>query len=313
MLRSFQFVLPAWLAMAVWGLLLGQATATPPLPAWQDNASVYLKTDGPAETPAAGPTTSGGAKPDQLPDAAVSAPLGATGFASGSSAAAAALAEPVAPERQNTFSDQVPDAAVSVARYDAPVMTATSAVEVAAEAPSDAQRDHRRLAPPTANALARAQSSKPHLLPGFDIPLDSIYAMLTALALVVGLFLLCAWALRRGTRSSSAVLPGEVVSVLGRVPLAARQFAQLLRVGNKLVLVSVTPAGAETLAEVSDPAEVDRLLGICQQLDPKSTTREFEAVFRQLAGQPVPDAFIERDAPATRDVYEAYRGGTARG
>lgn len=273
MLRSFHYLLPAWLAVTVSSLLLSEAMATPPLPAWQDNASVYLKSDRPAETGATESTTSGGAKPDQLPNAAV-----------------------------------------CPARYEIPLTTTDDPIQPVVELPPDAQRDHRRLAPPSDKVLARTESgNSPHLLSGVDVPLDSMYAMLTALALVVGLFLLCAWALRRGTRSSSKVLPGEVVSVLGRVPLAARQFAQLLRVGNKLVLVSVTPSGAETLAEVTDPAEVDRLLGICQQLDPKSTTREFEEVFRQLARQPASDALIDRNSPANRDVYEAYRRDTVRG
>ena len=68
-----------------------------------------------------------------------------------------------------------------------------------------------------------------------------------------------------GASAGARHLPADVVSVLGRVPLAARQFAELLRVGNKLVLVSLTPTGAETLTEVTDPAEVDRLVGLCQQ------------------------------------------------
>jgi flagellar biogenesis protein FliO len=273
MFRPTQFVLAVWLTMGASGLLWGQAAATPPLPAWQDGASVYLKTDRPAEARTAEYMSDGGP----------------------------AQGRPPAP-------------AVVAAYQESPATT--SAAAPAAEPRPDVGRDSRHLAPPRNHPLApgRTLSDRSRrLLPGFGLPMDSMYTMLAALALVIGLFLLCAWALRRGVRSSSVVLPGEVVSVLGRVPLAARQFAQLLRVGNKLVLVSVTPSGAETLAEVTDPVEVDRLLGICQQLDPRSTTREFEQVFRQLAAQPAPDAFIEREAPVPQNVYQAYRGGTTRG
>jgi len=124
----------------------------------------------------------------------------------------------------------------------------------------------------------------------------TIYSTVAALALVVGLFLLCVWLLRRSTRRSTAPLPAEVVSVVGRVPLGARQFAELLRVGNKLVLVSLTPTGALPLTEVSDPTEVNRVLGLCQQYDPHSTTKAFEDVFRQLSREPAPAELFAQDA-----------------
>lgn len=272
MVRLSQLALVVWLTVGTPGILWAQPTATPPVPAWQDNASVYLKSDPPA------------------------------------------VAQTAAYTPDTDFNRGLPEDAVSPVRHDAAVTQAVATT--VAEPPPAAPRDGRRLAPPTRGGLAPGHTrpdKSSQLLPSFGVPLDSIYTMLTALAMVVGLFLLCAWALRRGARSPSAVLPNEVVTVLGRVPLAARQFAQLLRVGNKLVLVSVTATGAETLAEVTDPAEVDRLLGICQQHDPRSTTREFESVFRQLAGQRTPDALVERDAPLPRTGHEAFRGGTSRG
>jgi flagellar biogenesis protein FliO len=104
------------------------------------------------------------------------------------------------------------------------------------------------------------------------------------------------WLLRRGTRSITIALPADVVSVLGHVPLASRQVAQLLRVGNKLVLVSIAPSGVKTLTEVSDPAEVDRLVGLCQQAAPHSATRSFEQVFRQLSREPAAPGFLGNEA-----------------
>jgi flagellar biogenesis protein FliO len=111
------------------------------------------------------------------------------------------------------------------------------------------------------------------------------------------------------------MLPGDVVSVLGRVPLAARQFAELLRVGNKLVLVSITPTGAEPLTEVTDPVEVDRLLGLCQQNNPHSTTKAFEQVFQQLSNETAPHGFFGGESLPTSlsspaRAYRAYRGDT---
>jgi flagellar biogenesis protein FliO len=105
--------------------------------------------------------------------------------------------------------------------------------------------------------------------------------MASSLAIVLGVFFLVAWGLRRATPAAGTVLPGEVFEVLGRAPMASRQQVHLLRCGHKLVLVSVTPAGAETLTEVTDPVEVDRLAGLCRQAHPHSAT----AAFRQVLGQ----------------------------
>jgi flagellar biogenesis protein FliO len=150
------------------------------------------------------------------------------------------------------------------------------------------------------------------------MPIQSLYTVASALAIVVGVFLLCAWLLRRGARGAANNLPAEVVSVLGRVPLAARHFAQLLRVGNKLVLVSLTPSGAETLTEVVDPAEVDRLLGLCQQADPHSTTKAFEQVFRQMSRERTVGGFLGSEPmlptlPAALDAFREPRMEAARG
>ena len=115
---------------------------------------------------------------------------------------------------------------------------------------------------------------------------SSIGAMITvggSLAIVLGLFFIVAWAMRKTAPRGSLVLPKEVFDILGRAPLGARQQVQLLRCGSKLLLVSITPNGTETLTEVTDPLEVDRIAGICQQAHPKSSTMAFRQVFQQLA------------------------------
>jgi flagellar biogenesis protein FliO len=129
---------------------------------------------------------------------------------------------------------------------------------------------------PPGHAAGRLETTRP-----ID-RLPSLGPMAGGLAIVLGLFLAAAWALRQAAPKSATLLPGEVVEVLGRAPLAGRQQMHLLRCGNKLLLVSVTPAGAETLTEVTDPVEVDRLAGLCRQAHPKSATATFRQVFQQL-------------------------------
>ncbi len=123
--------------------------------------------------------------------------------------------------------------------------------------------------------------------------LPSAVKVIGSLAVVLGVFFLVAWAVRRATPQRRGILPGEVFETLGRAPMDGRQQVHLLRCGNKLLLVSVTPSGAETLTEITDPLEVDRLAGLCQQASPNSTTAVFRQVFGQFAprrGEPTPEA-----------------------
>ncbi len=85
-----------------------------------------------------------------------------------------------------------------------------------------------------------------------------------SLALVLGIFFLVVWLFSRALPQGRGVLPAEAFEVLGRSPLANRQQAQLLRCGNKLLLICVGAAGAETLTEITDPAEVERLVETCR-------------------------------------------------
>ena len=80
--------------------------------------------------------------------------------------------------------------------------------------------------------------------------------------------------------------------MLGKVPLGGKQFAHLMHVGNKLALISITPAGAETLVEIDDPQEVQRLLALCVQNNSGSSSAEFNDVLRRLAKEPAPKGFL---------------------
>ncbi len=115
--------------------------------------------------------------------------------------------------------------------------------------------------------------------------LSSTITVVSSLAVVLGIFLVVAWGMRRAAPTGSALLPGEVFEVLGRAPMASRQQVYLLRCGTRLVLVSVTAAGAETLTEITDPPEVDRLAGLCHQARPNSATAMFRQILQQFSHQ----------------------------
>jgi flagellar biogenesis protein FliO len=122
-------------------------------------------------------------------------------------------------------------------------------------------------------------------------------AVLGSLAIVLGVFFLVVWLARRTLPKSALNLPSDVLEILGRAPLASRHHLQLIRLGRRVLLVSVSPDSATTLAEVSDPKEVDHLAALCRQSQPESISASFRNVLQQL-GTSTPRA--ERSEPRVR-------------
>lgn len=112
--------------------------------------------------------------------------------------------------------------------------------------------------------------------------LQSALTVAGSLAAVLGVFFLIVWVLRRASPAMLGTLPAEVFETLGRTPLGHHQQAHLVRCGNKLLLVSVGAAGVETLSEITDPEEVDRLTDLCRRARPSSPTAALRRVFGQV-------------------------------
>ena len=112
--------------------------------------------------------------------------------------------------------------------------------------------------------------------------LSTLLTGAASLGIVLGLFLLVVWVVRRGTPKNSGLLPREAVEVLGRAPLVGRQHMHLVRCANKILLIYASPTGVETLTEITDPAEVEHLRSICQPEAAHGATSSFRHVFGQF-------------------------------
>ena len=108
-------------------------------------------------------------------------------------------------------------------------------------------------------------------------------SMMFSLAIVLCLFLIIAWLFRRTQPNSFAKLPTEVVQVMGRTAMAPRQQVYVVRFGSKMLLVSHQPGQTQTLGEITDPEEVQRLAGLCEANQPNSISHSFRDVLRQVA------------------------------
>ncbi len=138
----------------------------------------------------------------------------------------------------------------------------------------------RKLAP--RGAAAKRSLDRPAPNP----PTTATGTVVSSLAIVLGLFAALVWFSKRFAPAGSAALPKEAVELLGRAPLAGRQTMQLIRVGNRLLLVALSAAGAETLTEITDPLEVEHLAGLCRRGKPDSASASFGRVLSQLTSEP---------------------------
>lgn len=120
-----------------------------------------------------------------------------------------------------------------------------------------------------------------------------------SLAVVLGAFFLLVWFTRRALPKAASGLPTEAFEVLGQAGLQGRQSVQLLKVGNKIVLIALTAGGAQPLSEITEPAEIERLVAVCRRSRPDGVSE----AFRQVLG------------PASRDSASpaARTQPTARG
>jgi flagellar biogenesis protein FliO len=211
---------------------------------------------------------------------------------------AASAAGPVDASEQAPFRYTPPASGIA----EAPARLVAGAEDL--PRPVGEARPELPLAPPGAEAKK-----------GWRAEMSPALSAAASLGIVLGLFLLVVLVVRRGMPRGGVALPRDAVQLLGRAPLVGRQQLLLVRCGNKLLLLSVSATSATTLTEITDPAEVERLLELCEGSGPNASS------FRQVLGQFTrqreatfvphrhPDAvdFTHLDAYA----HENVRGGRA--
>ncbi|QDT98308.1 FliO/MopB family protein [Gimesia aquarii] len=93
----------------------------------------------------------------------------------------------------------------------------------------------------------------------------SLWGTLGALFVVISIILVCAKIFKKHSPLASKNLPREVMEVLGKRPLDARQTIHFVRCGSRILILGSSPAGLEMLSEVLDPVEVDLITGMCRE------------------------------------------------
>ena len=144
--------------------------------------------------------------------------------------------------------------------------------------------NHQRPAP-TSPVLAPRQADPDAEAEREPSGLPSTVTVIGSLVLVLGIFFFGVWLFRQTTPAGFGVLPAEAFESLGRARLTTRQQVHLLRCGNKVLLVAVGAAGAETLTEIADPEEVERLVELCRRPRSGGAAAAFRQVFSREEGR----------------------------
>jgi len=96
------------------------------------------------------------------------------------------------------------------------------------------------------------------------------------------------------TKRRTTLLPPDVFEVLGEGSLGGQHAVRIVRFGPKTLLVGVSAAGCQTLAELSDPQATACIAAACRGVHPPLRP---SAATRSLAsGQPSAPARAEREA-----------------
>jgi len=106
-----------------------------------------------------------------------------------------------------------------------------------------------------------------------------------SLSIVLGGYLGLVWLLRKINPAGNQGIPKEVLEVVGNAPLDNRQNLQLVRLGSKLLLMIHGPDGTQPIGEVTDPAEVDHLVALCNGRTRTANSAVSRAVDRHQSNQ----------------------------
>jgi len=123
----------------------------------------------------------------------------------------------------------------------------------------------------------------------------SVVTMFASLFVVIATFLILALLFKKVSPKGNRLLPNELFENLGRAPLTPKNQLHLLRLGNRLILVSVTLDGVRPITEITDPDEVVQLLGLCRRLDPNSSTQNFKKMYNAVAAESTEGGYFGAD------------------
>jgi flagellar biogenesis protein FliO len=122
-------------------------------------------------------------------------------------------------------------------------------------------------------------------MPNFS---QSATRMVGALAVVLGAFMVLLWVTKKIQGPSKAMMSKQTLELLGKKQINKIHSLHLIRLGQRILLVSASDSSVTCLSEINDPLEVAQLLETNSQAGESSELPQssFKRIFAQYEQNP---------------------------
>ncbi len=131
------------------------------------------------------------------------------------------------------------------------------------------------------------------------------------LGIVLALIFALAWVVKRFLRGRNFLSGTGTVRIVDRTAVSPKQSLLLIKVGQRLILVGVSPEGMSALSEIDDPEQVAMLMGRAASHKSNSISRAFSEEVaderEEYARQPMADDPVEQTGGQIRGLLDKVR------
>jgi flagellar biogenesis protein FliO len=122
---------------------------------------------------------------------------------------------------------------------------------------------------------------------------NSLGTTIGALVVTLGLFTILVLVMKRvQTNPKQMGLPREAFEVIGETTIGPKQKLMVVRCGVQALVVGVSPAGIQSVAQIDDPDEAGQFIAQCRGL---GSTAEFNKTLREMEKEPVQRGFVANE------------------
>ncbi|MEE2842954.1 MAG: flagellar biosynthetic protein FliO [Planctomycetota bacterium] len=141
-----------------------------------------------------------------------------------------------------------------------------------------------RVTEPTSSSATTSAISK-FSIPNFS---QSATRMVAALAVVLGAFMVLLWVTKKIQGPSKSIMSKQTLEVLGQKQINKIHSLHLIRLGQRILLISASDSSVTCLSEINDPVEVAQLLNTNSQTGDSSELPQstFKRIFAQYEQNP---------------------------
>lgn len=141
-----------------------------------------------------------------------------------------------------------------------------------------------RVTEPTSKSATTSAISKSSI-PNFS---QSATRMVAALAVVLGAFMVLLWVTKKIQGPSQSIMSKQTLEVLGQKQINKIHSLHLIRLGQRILLISASDSSVTCLSEINDPVEVAQLLNTNSQAGDSSELPQstFKRIFSQYEQNP---------------------------